>query len=229
MSEQTHSPMTIGLRLFLICTAAALGLGIVNEITEPRIAAQRTADRDQVIASFVDKGKPGAPIAGSGAVETCYPVADGGTVRGYVVALTGTGYGGELRMLAYYAVDGTIRIAKLVEDTETPGLGKKAETAGYMEMFKGTGGDRPVPLSKQMLAARAGGGAPAAPAGGAAASVPWTRASRRGLAAWLFGAGAAEGGGGAADAVTGATITFRGVSGALAEGSRFVKGLGGSK
>ncbi len=226
MSEATHTPGVIGLRLFLICAAAALMLGIVNEITEPRIAAQKISDRDQVIASFVDKGKVGEPVAGSGAVEAYYPVVDGDKPLGYVLSLTGRGYGGELKLLAYYAVDGAIRVAKLVDNQETPGLGKKAETAQYMGMFKGTGGGRPVPVSKEMLGAGQGGTGVSRP--GEGQRVAWIRASRAGVGGWLFGAGAG-GGGSAADSVTGATITFKGVSGALAEGSQFVKSLGGRK
>jgi len=234
MSDQARSPMQIGVRLFVICTAAAVGLGLVNEITEPRIAAQRVADRRQVIASFIDKGEAGAAVAGSGGVEEYYAVADGDKTLGYVLALVGSGYGGELRLLAYYDVDGAIRAARLVDDQETPGLGKKAETEEYMAMFTGTGGDRPVPVSKAMLASGASGGAsagaaPAAPAPAAAAqaAAPWASMSRAGLRGWLFGG--SGGAGSPADAVTGATITFRGVSTALAEGSRFVKSLGGRK
>jgi electron transport complex protein RnfG len=156
-------------------------------------------------------------------------VRDGDVLLGHVLALTGSGYGGELKLLVYYGVDGAIRAARLVENTETPGLGKKAETAGYMAMFTGTGAARPVPVSKEMLA----GGATGSPGGRAAVGafagrVPWIRASRAGLGAWLFG-DASGGTAGGADAVTGATITFRGVAAALAEGAQFVKGLGGRK
>ena len=66
-------------------------------------------------------------------------------------------------------------------------LGKKAENAEYMNKFKGTGADKPVPVKKTMLEAAD------------------------------------------ADAVTGATITFTGVSKALEYGSEFAKKLGGQK
>jgi electron transport complex protein RnfG len=226
MSGQAHSPMQIGARLFAICTAAALGLGFVNEITEPRIAAEKGAERQQVLASFIDKGEARAGVPGSGGVEEYYTVADGDKVLGYVLALTGTGYGGDLKLLAYYGVDGTIRAARLVDDQETPGLGKKAETEQYMAMFTGTGGSRPVPVTKAMLAADQPSQAPTG-ARTAAGAPRWVSMSRAGLNGWLFGE--AAGAGSPADTVTGATITFKGVSAALAEGSRFVKGLGGRK
>ena len=39
----------------------------------------------------------------------------------------------------------------LMDNQETPGLGKKAEADGYMDKYIGTGGDSPVPVSKDQL------------------------------------------------------------------------------
>jgi electron transport complex protein RnfG len=65
-----------------------------------------------------------------------------------------------------------------MDNSETPGLGKKAENPAYMEKYLGTGAsDNPVPVRKSMLKPDE------------------------------------------ADAITGATITFLGVSKALAEGA----------
>jgi electron transport complex protein RnfG len=115
-------------------------------------------------------------------VVTRYPVLEDGKERGSLLELVGTGYGGDLKILARYDASGEVRAVKLMEDEETPGLGKKAESPGYMDKFIGTGtAGNPVPTRKDMLA------------------------------------------GGEADAITGATITFLGVSKALAEGSRFVR------
>jgi electron transport complex protein RnfG len=85
-------------------------------------------------------------------------------------------------VLARVDGNGTIRAVRLMDNSETPGLGKKAENPDYMNKFIGTGGpDHPVPVRKSSLSA-------------------------------------AE-----ADAVTGATITFLGVSRALAEGARYIR------
>ncbi|MFP4444343.1 MAG: FMN-binding protein, partial [Spirochaetia bacterium] len=50
-----------------------------------------------------------------------------------------------------YAPDGTVLNAVLMENQESPGLGKKAEDPGYMEKFVQTGSDEPVPVRKDML------------------------------------------------------------------------------
>jgi electron transport complex protein RnfG len=101
---------------------------------------------------------------------------------GSLLELIGSGYGGDLKILARYDRTGEIRAVKLMEDEETPGLGKKAESPAYMDKFIGTGAaGNPVPVRKDML--------------------PTSEA----------------------DAITGATITFLGVSKALAEGARFAR------
>jgi electron transport complex protein RnfG len=100
---------------------------------------------------------------------------------GAILELIGDGYGGDMKILARYGPEGVIQAVTLMDNLETPGLGKKAETPEYMEKFIGTGGrDKPVPVRKNML-------------------VP-----------------------GEADAITGSTITFLGVSQALAEGARYI-------
>ena len=91
-----------------------------------------------------------------------------------------------MAVIASYSTDGTVLGAKLMSNSETPGLGKKAEEEWYMDMFEGKGGSEPVPTAKSMLPAD--------------------------LSAQ----------------VSGATITFTGVSSAIAAGSEYVKGLEGS-
>ncbi|MDR1894022.1 MAG: FMN-binding protein [Spirochaetales bacterium] len=69
----------------------------------------------------------------------------------YIVELKGQGYGGDLQILAGYRRDGELTAAVLMANGETPGLGKNAEKAGYMDKFIGTGGERPVPVKKTQL------------------------------------------------------------------------------
>jgi Na+-translocating ferredoxin:NAD+ oxidoreductase RnfG subunit len=76
-----------------------------------------------------------------------------------------------------------------------------------MNMFKGRGSeDKPVPTSKEMLKA----------------AVPQIRSDKKtelNFRTWLLGGDSVGG----ADVIAGATITFLGVSEALAEGSRYVR------
>jgi electron transport complex protein RnfG len=121
-------------------------------------------------------------------VSARYDVLEGGKPVGMLLQLTGSGYGGDLKILARYQLDGAIVAVELLEDSETPGLGKKAESPSYMEKFVGTGSpEKPVPVRKDMLSAQQ------------------------------------------ADAVTGATITFMGISKALADGAAYVRQTAGTQ
>ena len=173
-----------GLKLFAICAVAALALGAVSSITEPRIAQYKIEQLRQALAELTPGAQTGEAeeVAANPTVLTRYPVLENGEEVGSLLALVGTGYGGDLKILARYDRNGEIRAVELMEDEETPGLGKKAENPEYMNKFVGTGtAGRPVPVRKDMLPASE------------------------------------------ADAITGATITFLGVSKALAEGARFVR------
>jgi RnfABCDGE-type electron transport complex G subunit len=88
---------------------------------------------------------------GTGKVESYFPVIQNQNVVGYALKIIGSGYGGAMTIIAGYNTDGSIKAVKLLDNLETPGLGKKAEQPGYMKKFIGTGGDTPVPVVKTML------------------------------------------------------------------------------
>ena len=127
-----------------------------------------------------------AEEAADGSINYYIPLSDGNGIAGYIVEMSTSGYGGAMTVIASYATDGSVLEAKMMANSETPGLGKKAEEAWYMEMFKGLGGDTPLPLSKSDLSADDSA------------------------------------------AVSGASITFGGISSALKNGSDYVKSLGGA-
>lgn len=202
------------LRLAIICAVASLVLGVVNIVTEPVIVERKRAEKEVALKELSDgdhvgelqlpansdelHGKLSAALAAHGVIApgedfnekelitSIYPVDRNGEVFKYILQLDGSGYGGTMVILAVFLKDGTFVKAKLMENNETPGLGKKAEEAAYYNMFLNTGSDAaPLPVSKRALS----------PADG--------------------------------EAVSGSTITFNGISRALALGSDYVKLLGG--
>jgi len=180
--------ISVAIRLAVICLVAAGVLGYVNGVTAPQIAASKAQAELNALSVINKAGTVGDKVEGDGGmVNYYYPVTDNGKVTNYILSLKSMGYGGDLKILANFKANGEIIDARLMEDAETPGLGKKAEDPAYMKKFQGTGADKPVPVKKTML-------------------------------------GAAD-----ADAVTGATITFTGLSKALEYGSEFAKKLGGQQ
>lgn len=173
--------------LFLICAVCTALCALINEITAPRIAANVESDRITALEDVSTGLTIGEQYdVGDGSINYYIPLSDGNGIAGYIVEMSTSGYGGAMTVIASYATDGSVLEAKMMANSETPGLGKKAEEAWYMEMFKGLGGEQPLPAAKSDLSAEDNA------------------------------------------AVSGASITFSGVSSALINGSQFVKGLGGA-
>ena len=153
--------VVVGGKLALICTVAAVVLGLVNAVTAPVIVENRERALAEGLAAVVGKsGVPGAqageasPIMDSPAAQTAYPITGvNGEGVGFVLQLVGTGYGGDMQLLAGYRPTGELFSAQMMENQETPGLGKKAEAPEYMDMFIGSGAESLIPTSKSDLPA----------------------------------------------------------------------------
>ena len=127
---------------------------------------------------MADGGTPGAgQTAPAEGVSQRWPIEGGG---GWILELDAVGYGGPMKVVASYDSNGAVLVARLMDNSETVGFGKKAEAEDYMDIFVGTGSDRPVPTDKAALGADV-------------------------------------------DVVSGATVTFSGVSAAIAHGSDLVR------
>ena len=143
----------IGGRLAIICTVAAIVLALVNAVTAPIIVRNRERELAEALARIAEHRRVGEamPIDDHRSVRTVFPVFDDDELDGYIVRVIGDGYGGDMAVLVGARIDGYVFAVTLMENLETPGLGKKAEAPGYMDMFVGTGGDRAVPTRKDQL------------------------------------------------------------------------------
>ena len=140
-------------KLALICAISALLLGIINSMTEPVIAERKRIELQKALVSLIEEGTPGEVEAiDQGGVNSRYPIVGPG---GWILDMTGKGYGGDMKILASFKEDGTIMDIVLMDNAETPGLGKKAEKSEYMDKYRKTGGNTPVPVTKDMLGAGA--------------------------------------------------------------------------
>jgi len=167
----------IAIRLGVIAALTTLLLALVNYYTEPVIRARRTLALESALVVLAGGEKPGeAEENPAPSVTRRWPI-DGG---GWILEITAMGYGGPMTLVASYAKDGAVMTARLFDNAETVGFGKKAEDPAYMNLFSGMGGDTPIPHSTSEL-------------------------------------------GSGADVVSGATITFSGISQALETGSNLVK------
>ena len=122
--------------LALICAAAALLLGFVYKFTKPLIDRNTELSTEQSLNALVNGGnesidtyyavgfhkietraknpngsasvRNGRSVENRAGISRIYNVYDGGQMLGYVLELTGKGYGGDMLILAYYAPDGSV-------------------------------------------------------------------------------------------------------------------------
>ncbi|MFP4564121.1 MAG: FMN-binding protein [Spirochaetia bacterium] len=148
-TKQMKQTIITGGKLAIICACAAIVLGFINAMTEPVIAENKREELRVALAGVAGDQEVGERNRAeeNGTVQGYYPV-DG---DGYILELRGLGYGGDMQILAGFRRDGRVFSVVLLENQETPGLGKKAEDPAYMERFIGKGGDEPVPVRKDDL------------------------------------------------------------------------------
>ncbi len=131
--------------LFLITLFAGLLLGVVYQVTKEPIAAQEEKARQEAFAevfeaaeSFETKEKPAeeeivktltdAGISGVTVEEIVSALDGNGSLLGYCITVTShEGYGGDIKMTLGIDRDGTLNGISILEISETPGLGMKAE------------------------------------------------------------------------------------------------------
>lgn len=136
------------LALFLICLIATVLLALTNEATATKIE-QNAADTaiasraavlfkvgDVDVASYGDdKTEENTGLVYNEGFD------DAGNVIGYIVTSAAKGYGGDVKVMIGYDLDGTIVGFTVLDcSNETPGLGQNSKTPAFMERFLGKSG-----------------------------------------------------------------------------------------
>lgn len=138
--------LTVSLKLFIITSLAALCLAVVNKITMPIIAENNAAIevrlKQEVLPEAVEFQSGEIPQLDTDNV-TIEKINVGlgksdGSVCGYVVtAISHAGYGGDLKVMV--GIDKNFRVTrvKIMESSETAGLGANASKPGFIDQFAG--------------------------------------------------------------------------------------------
>lgn len=131
-----------GLILGVICLAATLVLALTYEITKPKIDEQLRIEEQAALKKIIPEADSFEPKTIDG-IEY-FEALKGSDLIGYCLKVTGTGYGGYMRIIVGIDPAGTIKGVSILEHQETPGLGSKineikpGETEPYfLRQFKG--------------------------------------------------------------------------------------------
>jgi electron transport complex protein RnfG len=120
-----------------ICVAV---LGLVNQLTQERIAQQRLSSKLAILSEVLPVSDAGATLLadcvlvqnaellGRDSTQAVYRWRQQDTLSAYIVETTAPdGYSGNIDLLVAVTPDGTVLGSRVLEHKETPGLGDKIE------------------------------------------------------------------------------------------------------
>jgi electron transport complex protein RnfG len=150
--------------LAAICLVCAAVLALTNSLTKQRVesldAEQRNKAMSELIPAATDFGEAAeteTEADGKAAQLTYYIAKDGkGNVAGYIFLTSATGYGGEISVMTAMDTSKKVIGVKLVEISETPALGMKAQDESFLSQFarkvKGISATKNKPEGNQIQA-----------------------------------------------------------------------------
>jgi len=126
--------------LFLISAVTALLLGFVNYITEDRIAQIKAGDTSDAMIEVMPGDYKFVSLEGdwsSELVSGVYSAESKGTVEGYVVQTSVSGFAGIIEMAVGLTAEAEVIRVALISHTETSGLGAEAEKESFRDQYIG--------------------------------------------------------------------------------------------
>lgn len=141
----------LGLILLIITAVSAGVLGVSNNLTKDKIAELEMAGSIGSLVDIfgeskefkaLDQGKLDEIIASNGSILEIFEVHDGDSIFGYAIKTKSRGFGDtDLVIMTGFSNDGTVVGMRVLEHSETPGLGAKAEEPEFYEQFSGKSTD----------------------------------------------------------------------------------------
>lgn len=120
-----------------ICAVSAILLAAVNYVTAPEIAEYEESVKFDALNDVCCGMSLGDEIIlyNNQYITSYFELYAGNKTEGYILCLSTAGYGGPMTLIASYDTEGRILKVNMVSNSETPGLGKRSEKQGYMDMF----------------------------------------------------------------------------------------------
>lgn len=123
--------------LTAICLVVSAALAGTYGMTEPIIEAAKRAEADAARVVVLPGGSDFKEVTVSG-VDNIVEAYEAGNGAGYVITGIGKGgYGGDLQVMAGIDKDGKITGVKLMDNSETQGIGSKVGEDAYTSQYKG--------------------------------------------------------------------------------------------
>lgn len=145
-----------GLNLAIICAVAAAGLSLTYSLTKDAITRQDLMKQEKAnkavmpSASAFKEVDTKLPSMQTVTINKVFKAMEGSNTIGFVAQLQTKGYGGLMQMAVGVDGDGKVSGVSIINDNETPGLGKKIEDVAWLSKFKGKTTSDPWQLKKDI-------------------------------------------------------------------------------
>ena len=129
--------LKLGVVLAIFATAACVMLAFVYTGTKTVIEQRQKADLEAALYEIFPDADSFEPVKGikspdaSVTIEDAYLANREGQPVGAALRLSRGAYGGPIKIMAGVSIDGTITGVKIMEHSETPGLGAQAASPSY--------------------------------------------------------------------------------------------------
>ncbi|MFA5576201.1 MAG: RnfABCDGE type electron transport complex subunit G [Tissierellaceae bacterium] len=138
--------LKLGIILFIFTVVSAGVLAMSNNATKGKIAELEMAGSLGALqeifgedAKFqpLDEGKQNEIIEANPSVVEIFVALDGDSASGYAIKNVSKGFGGDLVLMTGFNLDGTVSGMRVLEHSETPGLGARSEEPEFTNRFIG--------------------------------------------------------------------------------------------
>lgn len=145
-----QSPVRLGLTLMLICVVAAGLLAFTSAQTGPIIAKNDQAKLEAALKELVPEAEKFEATEEDG--KTFYQGLKGEEKVGVVAVFPQKGFGGLMKLMLGVGSDGKITGFRVLEHSETPGLGARITEAKFQQQFVGKSVSDPFQVGKDVQA-----------------------------------------------------------------------------
>ena len=132
--------ISLGITLFIITAVTGIILGVVYSITLEPIRVTHEKLKAEALRGALPNAEEFRTIEIADGEDTVIKDVQegfaGGKTVGYCITVDPRGYAGPIELIAGITNDGNLSAIRILNQSETPGLGAKSALPGFYEQFK---------------------------------------------------------------------------------------------
>lgn len=149
--EKKSDLLRLGIILLIITACAGLLLGVAYNITKDPIAKQTKQENNDAMKEILTKAETFKKKEDAKLPENILELNEaklGNDTIGYAIKIQTKGYGGKIDLMVGISKEGKVEGIKILNQSETPGLGANSTNPSFYSQYKGKSIDRDIEVVK---------------------------------------------------------------------------------